>query len=76
MKNSRYSQKHIEIVLSNINHYTEHKAIAYYTQGCGTTLSVDGVIYNHLRKDGSTEGLSPKKCIEILRQYSDEIKIK
>ena len=76
MKESRYSQKHIEIVISNINRYTDHKAIAYYTQGCGTSLKIDGIDYNHLRKDGSTEGFSPKKCMEILRPYADEIKIK
>ena len=65
----RYSQKDIRTLVSNVNDLTNHKVVAYYTQGCGTTLIIDGVEYNHKRRDGSTEGLSPKKCIEILRQY-------
>ena len=58
---------------NNVRNFTKHTVKLFYTQGCGTYLTVDGVEYNHLRKDGSYEGISNKQCYEILRKFDNEI---
>ena len=68
----RYTQNDIRITVKNINYYTDHKVKAYFTQGCGTSLNIDGIDYHHIRRDGTTEGFTPRKCMEILKPYSDE----
>lgn len=70
----RISQKHLQICVDNINHYTSHKVSIYFM--IGIHLVIDGKEYEHKRKDGTYEGISNKKAYEIMKQYDEEIMAK
>lgn len=69
----RISQKQIQTAIYNINNFTNHKVSAMFTQGCGVYLEIDGIEYKHIRRDGTGQGLSNKKTMEILEPLRKEV---
>ncbi len=70
----RITKKMLDTKILNVNSMTKHKVSVCYTQGCGVYLTIDNTEYSHKRRDGSNEGITNKKCYEILEQYDNEIK--
>ena len=66
MNNTRISRKDICTMIENINNLTNHIVKASFTDGCGTYLTIDGIEYKHIRRDGTGEGLTNKEIFKML----------